>query len=61
LLSISIPGVFCGEVVLTAVGLINTILSSYILVSPFESCMGMSLIILSLEFSVVLVSFFVFM
>ena len=52
---------FCGEVVLTAVGLINTILSSYILVSPFESCMGMSLIILSLEFSVVLVSFFVFM
>jgi len=41
LLSAFVPGVFYGEVVLTVVGLINTILSSYILgISPFEKLYG---------------------
>jgi hypothetical protein len=61
-LSASIPSVFWGEVAHTVVGLINTIPSSHILgFSPFESCIGMPLIIFSLEFLVVLVLFFFLM
>jgi hypothetical protein len=41
LLSTFVPGVFWGEVVRTAVGLINTISSSYILdFSPFKKLCG---------------------
>jgi hypothetical protein len=63
LLSASIPNVFWGEVVFTTIGLIDTILSSYILGFFFnsKSYIGIPLIIPSLEFLVVLVSFFILM
>jgi len=62
LLSFFVHSEFWGEVVPTAVSLINTITSSHNSgLSPFESYMGMSLVIPPLEFLVVLVSFFVLM
>ena len=61
-LSTYVPGVFWGEVILTTIDLINTISSFYILIFLIlKSCIGMLVIILSLEFWVVLVLFFFLM
>jgi hypothetical protein len=60
LLSASVPSDFWGEVVFSAVSLINTIPSSHNSgLYPFKKFYDMSLIIHPLEFLVVLVLFFV--
>jgi len=62
LLFASVPSVFWGKVVLIMVGLINIILFSHILdLSLFEKLYEYAPDILSLEFFIVFISFFVLM